>query len=426
MPSFRLWLRELVRAAIVIVLASLLGWTAGFFYQTLFVMAWMTVLYWAYHLWKLQRWLDSPDREPPESWGLWGRVFDQIYSVQRRNLEARSQLASALDYLQDSLASMRDGAIIVDAHGDIAWANTSASDLLSIEFPRDRGQQLLSLVRSPAFHQYFMEVDHSAPLREMTAEGEERCLQYEVSVFGGGDRLIFVRDISDTHRLELMRRDFVGNVSHELRTPLTVMRGYLDTLQELDALQSEQIQKPLRQMNAQTDRMEVLLKDLLLLSKIESFESRPKTDRVMLQPIIEVVLDDLRQAYPNSQIDVIFDDVGSVLGDAGELKSAIVNLVENALKYGEGKPIEVRLSRADGRLIFSVTDSGPGIPANQVARLTERFYRTDASRSQRIPGTGLGLAIVKHVATAHRADLDIRSMIGEGSTFSLSFSEPHD
>ncbi len=426
MSGFRLWLRELVRAALFIVVCLILGWLTDYFYLAAIVTAWLLVLYWGVHLWTLQKWLDNPDREPPESWGLWGRVFDQMYSVQRRNREAQSQLASALDYLQDSLASMRDGAIIIDAHGDIAWANASASDLLGIEFPRDRGQQLLSLVRSPSFHRYFMEVDHGAPLREMAGEGEERCLQYEVSAFGNGDRLIFVRDITDTHRLELMRRDFVANVSHELRTPLTVMRGYLDTLQELDALQSDQVQKPLRQMNAQTDRMEVLLKDLLLLSQIESVETRPKTDLVELRPIIQAVVDDLRHAYPDSDIDITFDDSGSVLGDAGELKSAVVNLVDNALKYGGGKPIEVRLSRVQSRLVFSVTDFGPGIAANQVARLTERFYRTDASRSQRIPGTGLGLAIVKHVATAHRADLVIHSQVGEGSTFSLSFNEPHD
>ena len=382
----------------------------------------LVLLHWARQLHRAQRWIAEPSEEPPEGFGVWGQLFDGIYLLQRRNREDRQRLESALDYLQDSLASMRDAAVIVDRRHNIAWSNDSADFLLGIKFPEDRGQPVLNLIRQPKFHQYFEMDAPDAPLRiDPTTEGE-RCLQFELSTFGEGDRLIFVRDVTQQYRLEQMRRDFVGNVSHELRTPLTVIKGYIDTLQNVPQFEEARFQRPLVQMNEQTARMENLLKDLLWLSRIESAETLRKTALTDVAQLVGETVNELCAAYADRDIRLTVDSGALVLGDRQELHSAFSNLIINALKYSDAdQPVDVRWFEHEGRAVFSVLDRGMGIAKRHLPRLTERFYRVDKSRSQRIGGTGLGLAIVKHVATSHQAELTIDSELGRGSEFALSF-----
>ncbi len=411
------------RWAVVTVVAGLaIGSVVGFPLEGLCAGLVLVLVHWARQLYNAQRWIADPSQEPPEGFGVWGQLFDGIYLLQRRNREDRQRLESALDYLQDSLASMRDAAVIVDRRHNIAWSNDSADFLLGIKFPEDRGQPVLNLIRQPKFHQYFELETPDGPLRiDPTTEGE-RCLQFELSTFGEGDRLIFVRDVTQQYRLEQMRRDFVGNVSHELRTPLTVIKGYIDTLQNIPQFEELRFQRPLAQMNEQTARMENLLKDLLWLSRIESAETLRKTALTDVAQLVGETVNELRAAYGDREIRLTVGSGALVLGDRQELHSAFSNLIINALKYSENdQPVDVSWCERDGRAVFGVVDRGMGIAKRHLPRLTERFYRVDKSRSQRIGGTGLGLAIVKHVATSHQAELTIDSELGRGSEFSLSF-----
>ena len=411
------------RWAVVTVVAGLaIGSVVGFPLEGLCAGLVLVLVHWARQLYNAQRWIADPSQEPPEGSGVWGQLFDGIYLLQRRNREDRQRLESALDYLQDSLASMRDAAVIVDRRHNIAWSNDSADFLLGIKFPEDRGQPVLNLIRQPKFHQYFELETPDGPLRiDPTTEGE-RCLQFELSTFGEGDRLIFVRDVTQQYRLEQMRRDFVGNVSHELRTPLTVIKGYIDTLQNIPQFEELRFQRPLAQVNEQTARMENLLKDLLWLSRIESAETLRKTALTDVAQLVGETVNELRAAYGDREIRLTVGSGALVLGDRQELHSAFSNLIINALKYSENdQPVDVSWCERDGRAVFSVVDRGMGIAKRHLPRLTERFYRVDKSRSQRIGGTGLGLAIVKHVATSHQAELTIDSELGRGSEFSLSF-----
>lgn len=407
---------------VTVVAGLTVGSLVGFPLQGLCTGLVLVLVHWARQLYNAQRWIADPSQEPPEGSGVWGQLFDGIYLLQRRNREDRQRLESALDYLQDSLASMRDAAVIVDRRHNIAWSNDSADFLLGIKFPEDRGQPVLNLIRQPKFHQYFERETPDAPLRiDPTTEGE-RCLQFELSTFGEGDRLIFVRDVTQQYRLEQMRRDFVGNVSHELRTPLTVIKGYIDTLQNIPQFEELRFQRPLAQMNEQTARMENLLKDLLWLSRIESAETLRKTALTDVAQLVGETVNELRAAYGDREIRLNVSSGALVLGDRQELHSAFSNLIINALKYSEyDQPVDVSWCERDGRAVFSVVDRGMGIAKRHLPRLTERFYRVDKSRSQRIGGTGLGLAIVKHVATSHQAELTIDSELGQGSEFSLSF-----
>jgi len=242
--------------------------------------------------------------------------------------------------------------------------------------------------------------------------------------------LLLSRDITVLEQAEAMRRDFVANVSHEIRTPLTVLGGFVETLQTLRLDDSER-QQYLALMAQQAERMQTLVSDLLTLSKLEG--SAPPG--VHVQVSVPVLMRQLESdALSLSQVmgqsseadhkfvfDCAFD--GFLAGAASELLSAMGNLVSNAVRYtpaGGNITVNVRL-RADGCLIFSVADTGPGIAAEHLGRLTERFYRVDRSRSRETGGTGLGLAIVKHVAQRHGAVLAIESTVGRGSVFSLVF-----
>jgi two-component system phosphate regulon sensor histidine kinase PhoR len=301
--------------------------------------------------------------------------------------------------------------------------NDSTGTLLGIQLPGDVGRSLVNLVRAPQLSDYLAEGDYQIPLRLPPTPEQDRCLQVEVTTFSGGDRLIFFKDVTEQYKLEVMRRDFVGNVSHEMRTPLTVLKGYVQTIQSLDAHIVAPIERPLAQMDMQVVRMEMLLKDLLWLSRIESIENSDKTTPVDMCDLTTELVGDLRAAWPERDILLVHEFNGLVLGDPMELHSAVSNLLVNALKYSdEESEVLVEWTLKEGQPALSVIDKGEGIDPVHIPRLTERFYRVDKSRSQKTGGTGLGLAIVKHVALAHNAELRIQSELGEGSRFSLIFN----
>ncbi|MEQ9462909.1 MAG: phosphate regulon sensor histidine kinase PhoR [Haliea sp.] len=416
------WLVELRRLVLLSIGALAAGWILGFPWLVLALALLALLGRWLYQLQRLQRWLADPSIEPPEAQGIWGVIYDRLYKVQRAAQERQALLQSRLDYLQGSLSSMHDGAIMVNAQGAIEWSNSAAERLLGLRYPTDRGQALLNLVRLPEFHRYFLAAAFDSPL-QVTIKGEHaQYLQFSVTSFGGGDRLVFVRDVTKEAQLEQMRRDFVGNVSHELRTPLTVIKGYLETILANAGQLESRYRRPLEQMEQQAARMESLLKDLLWLSRIESVRTQPRREQVNICALLEELEDELHTSHPGRKLLLELAATDTVAGDYRELHSAVSNLVLNAFKYSKDDSIvTVSWRREGGRLSLSVQDQGIGIDMVHLPRLTERFYRVDDSRSSATGGTGLGLAIVKHVAAAHRAELRIESTPGAGSTFTLVF-----
>jgi two-component system phosphate regulon sensor histidine kinase PhoR len=385
----------------------------------------LLLLRWLYQLLRLQRWLLDPLQEPPEAAGIWGVIYDRLYQLQREAREGRALLQSRLNYLQDSLSSMHDGAVMVSVAGNIEWSNAAAERLLGLRYPVDRGQALLNLVRLPDFHRYFLAGDFQDPLQLRLKSEPEQFLQFAVTPFGTGDRLVFVRDVTKEARLEQMRRDFVGNVSHELRTPLTVIKGYLDTILANSGQLEPRFLRPLQQMEQQAQRMETLLKDLLWLSRIETVRRKARNEQIDVASLLQELESELKSSHPQRRLELQLDCNGRINGDYRELHSAVANLVLNACKYSrDDSTVTVRWRRQGQELLLSVQDRGIGIDAVHLPRLTERFYRVDDSRSSRTGGTGLGLAIVKHVAAGHKAELRIDSTPGVGSTFTLAFPAP--
>jgi two-component system phosphate regulon sensor histidine kinase PhoR len=250
--------------------------------------------------------------------------------------------------------------------------------------------------------------------------------------YGEGRKLLLSRDITMVEQAEAMRRDFVANVSHEIRTPLTVLGGFVETLQTLELSDAERLGY-LDLMAQQAERMQTLVNDLLTLSKLEGSPPPSMDTAVPVVPLMRqlehdakalscAVAEDSEGAAHNISFSCAFN--GSLVGARSELLSAMSNLVTNAVRYTpRDGHIDIKLapSPTDGTLVFSVSDTGPGIAKEHLGRLTERFYRVDRSRSRETGGTGLGLAIVKHVAQRHSAKLLIESTLGAGSVFSLTF-----
>ena len=386
----------------------------------------------AYLLWHLKQllrlhaWLRErqPDDAPPEGYGLWGEVFDSIYHLQRRDQRVRGRLQAVIDRVQESTAALRDAVIMLDSEGNLEWWNRAAEQLLGLKTPQDSGQAITNLVRHPRFKEYFEAGQYQEALEIPSPINDRQRLQLQITRYGNNEHLMFVRDVTRLHQLEQMRKDFVANVSHELRTPLTVISGYLETLLDNVEEVNPRWLRALQQMQQQGSRMQNLLNDLLLLAKLEATDYPSDNQPVAMDLLLLSIRNDAQalSGSRNHRISLEADHQVRLKGSETELRSAFSNLVFNAVKYSpEESEIRIRWWADEQGGHFSVADSGIGIEAKHLPRLTERFYRVDSSRASNTGGTGLGLAIVKHVLLRHRARLDITSVPGKGSTFTCHF-----
>lgn len=418
------WRSELKRLCLLLAGAAIIGYLAG---HISWVMLISLCAYYFYNLYQLRRfnlWLNrsssESDSEPPESFGLWGDIFDGIYRLQKQERRANSYLANIIDKAQESSAALEMAVVLINKQGNLDWWNLAAEELLGFQYPKDRYQSITNLVRDPRFSDYFHNEIYEETLK-MDAPGKNnKVLEFQIALFGENERLMIVRDITQLHRLESMRKDFVGNVSHELGTPITVIKGYLEAiLDNLDAMDPKW-HKPMQQMRQQSLRMENIVRDLLMLSSLET-KGLTKTQEIIgLQELFSEIESDTQQMFKdkNHVFEIDCDPTFTITGKRSELYSAISNLVVNAAKYtAAGGHIQLSAARKDLSLEIAVQDNGIGIEKQHIPRLTERFYRIDGSRSTDTGGTGLGLAIVKHILARHEGVLEVESEYGKGSRF---------
>ena len=421
------WRGPLIRRLLLLVsVCLLLGLITGEY-------AWALVIglagYLGWHLQQLLRlhkWLRTRqgDEAPPDGYGLWGEVFDSIYHLQRRDQKVRGRLQAVIDRVQESTAALKDAVIMLDRDGNLEWWNIAAEKLLGLKTPQDSGQQITNLVRDPRFIEYFENHNYNEPLELPSPISDRLRLQFHITQYGNREHLMLVRDITRLYQLEQMRKDFVANVSHELRTPLTVIAGYLETLLDNVENVNPRWLRALQQMQQQGGRMQNLLNDLLLLAKLEATDYPSDNQPVAVDLLLLSIKNDAQalSSERHHRISLEADPHLKLKGSETELRSAFSNLVFNAVKYtpDEGE-IRIRWWSDEQGAHLSVQDSGLGIEAKHLPRLTERFYRVDSSRASNTGGTGLGLAIVKHVLLRHRARLDIVSKLGKGSPFTCHF-----
>lgn len=376
------------------------------------------------HLWQLDHWLRHRSvLPPPDLDGPWGDVISIVARIYRRKQYHKQRAHNLLREFQRLAAGMTDGTILLGSNNELLWFNQRAERWLGLRRRRDIGNRIENLVRYPAFVDYLTRGDFSEAVTIHQSNDIERWLSlYMVQAPGAAQRLLVVRDITREMQVEIMRKDFVANASHELRSPLTVISGYLDALAEDDAL-DPMWQQPVQEMRRQAARMHSLIEELLRLSRLEESGAVAGKQCVDVPGLLGLLRKEvLALPVRPATIEFKVDSDACLLGAETELQSLFSNLVTNAVKYTpvEGSVTVRWWTDADGGHL-SVSDTGIGIAAEHLPRLTERFYRVDAGRSREMGGFGLGLAIVKHVLQRHEGTLSVESELGKGSCFTCHF-----
>lgn len=409
-------------AILSVIIGALLGVRVALGFAV--VMLVVQSLFTTFHTQRLWRLLDAPVYgEVPSAPGMWGEIYYRLHKLAKRwHAQVRQVEQQHSRFIQGIQASP-NGVAMLDDHDQIEWCNAIAEKHFGLDAKRDLRQHITHLVRQPDFVRYLAS-QHYEEVLLMRGMGlnRQKVLSVQVFPYGENRKLILTNDITELERTDSMRRDFVANVSHELKTPLTVLSGFLETMRELPLGEADR-QRYLEMMEQQSARMQNIVRDLLVLANLEGDAKTPSEELLDMRAVLRHLEEDAGNLSGGQhKISFNIDESLTVAGNETEIVSALGNLVTNAIRYTpEGGNIDVAWQRVRDRAVFSVRDSGLGIPSEHIPRLTERFYRVDRSRSRDTGGTGLGLAIVKHVLQRHLADLEVKSEEGRGSTFTVKF-----
>ncbi|MFM8546741.1 MAG: ATP-binding protein [Betaproteobacteria bacterium] len=362
---------------------------------------------------------DAPGAEKAPASGYWGEV---AYRISRSYVVYERELATERQRLESFLAAIDaspNGVVLLTSSLEISWCNRFAALHFMLDIERDRRQPVTNIVRDPDFVQYLRMGDFESPLLMRGPRGVGR-LQVVVRPYSDGV-LVLSQDVTERERNEQMQRDLIANASHELKTPLTVISGTIETLQSVRLDPASQ-QRMTATMAAQTSRMQAIIEDLLTLAEIEGKAAPSMEDWVGVAELVDESLHRAAAAFGSRmRLSVAGDDLWEVAGARTELQIALDNLVANACRHSPaGTSVQIAIgAQANGALRISVNDDGPGIAAEHLPRLAERFYRVDPGRSSEAGGTGLGLSIVRGAIQRHGGALEIGSVPGEGSSFTL-------
>ena len=414
--------REIWRVVLISLFSVIFGFTLGSPFKIL--VAGLVI----YSLWtfrvisQLFSWIDKGMRGfPPDADGCWGEISDTLNRQRRRHRRTQERMRRTINRITRLTGALEEGIVVLRSDLTIDWWNSSAAGLLALR-SSDRGSAVTNLIRGPEFVRYISQKEFDGSLKLSSINPSDPILQVSASFFGADEIVLVVTDITRVTNLEQLRKEFVGNVSHELRTPLTVMRGYLETLQDMPG-NSQMVDKAFSQMSDQVVRMEALANDLILISRLESDDQAPKVETVNLHQLLESIIAEAELLSEGKHLlSLKCDEECSLDGDSTDLRSVLGNIVFNAVRHNpEGADIVIKVTRYKSFVNVSVKDSGKGIDPMEIPRLTERFYRGDSSRNSDTGGTGLGLAIVKHALSRCDGRLTINSRLGQGAEFVCRF-----
>ncbi len=353
--------------------------------------------------------------------GIWEQIFSRFQYENEKATRRKLGYRQLLREVRKSTNAMPDGAVILNSDNEIIASNRAAKQLAGIKRKKDRGQRVDNILRDPELTRLLHADDQSLTIEMVSPIDDGSWLNCRLVPYGGDQKLLLLRDVTERIRLSKMRRDFVANASHELRSPLTVIAGYLDSLADDDDMPADW-SKPVAQMQAQAQRMRHILGEMLELSRLESAGTANADDAIDVSRLLE----DARSAFEGhadvARILIDADPGAQLKGSAAEIETVIVNLLSNAIRFTptDGEITLIWRADADGADLI-VVDTGEGIDAEHIPRLTERFFRVDKGRARDKGGTGLGLAIVKHVLARYDAELSIDSEPDKGSEFRCHF-----
>jgi two-component system phosphate regulon sensor histidine kinase PhoR len=368
---------------------------------------------------------------PPDTEEM-GGLADAMNQMAAQLNERIETIISQRNQLETVLTSMLEGVIAIDTEERIVSINRAAAQLFDMEPANCQNKSIQEVIRSPALQQFIRKaLSNKNPSEEdiTVFQNEERVIDVKSSALLDANRhqigtLVVFHDVTQLRRLEDMRRDFVANVSHEIKTPLTAIKGFVETLQQGNVEKAKEKERFLGIIQKHVDRLNAIIEDLLALSRIEQENERKEINfqQAKIEDIFQAAIQLCRAKAEEKKIRIDFDceKDASAIFDSTLIEQAVVNLLDNALKYSEPQStVLLKSELQNSEMIISVEDHGIGIAQKHLPRLFERFYRVDKSRSRKEGGTGLGLAIVKHIAHAHGGHVAVESKIGEGSRFSI-------
>ncbi len=423
-PKLLFWIPAVLRVTFILVGAGVVWWLFGPVWGlgTALVSVTVLLITQLLYLSKLGEWLDDPHSSRlPDGWGSWTDIFSRLYRLRRDDERNQSELAEWLARFRQAMHLLPDGVAIMDDVLFLEWCNPAAEEHLGLTLDKDKGMRVTNLVRHPAFIDYIILGRYEQPL---TLSLRERKLIVHIIPFENRRQILVTHDATESQRIEEMRRDFIANASHELRTPLTVIVGFLEIASSEMDLDTATRSAHLKLMTEQGKRMQRLIEDMLTLSRLESLDYPLRPELVDMRAMMEEIAQEAN-ALSAGKHEVTFSVDGPDLkGSTEELRSAFGNLASNAVRYTPaGGKIHLSWQASDEGPRFVAADTGIGIEQIHLARLTERFYRVDKSRSRETQGTGLGLAIVKHVLLRHGGVLTIKSEAGKGSQFIVTLPQ---
>ncbi|MDD1613570.1 MAG: phosphate regulon sensor histidine kinase PhoR [Methylococcaceae bacterium] len=416
-----IWQKEIITVLLLLLATAIIGGLTGFFLPILILLMLGVIIRQVVQINRFEQWISTGGRRKyPKTSGVWEEIYYHVYRIKKNERRRKKKLGKMIDQFRQSTEALPDAAVVLGIHDEIDWANKAAREVLGLQ-QSDKGQRIPNLIRFPEFIRYLKSGNYKESVILPSPVDNQITLEVRIIPYGVGLRLLLAQDITQLKKMERMRKDFVANVSHELRTPLTVLKGYLETLQDLDDEHSPLLTSSFQQMQGQTERMEHLVDDLLLLTRLET--QQKKSQCIDVPALLSQICkegDALENA--SRRIELTLETAVHIVGDEQELRSAFTNLLGNALKYSPGDSVvKVRWYQDKESIVLAIEDQGEGIAKTDIPRVTERFYRVETKRLKKVNGTGLGLAIVKHVLMRHDAHLNITSELGKGSSFSCHF-----
>jgi len=417
--------KQLSILATILVLSWLLGTLLNLLTLTM-VSALCGYIYWhGRQFILLYSWLLSGRKSSiNEGLGPWYPITEAIYHWHSDTKKNKKKLLSVINEFRLSTDALYEAVVLIDIQSAIVWSNKSSKALLGFHKKKDVGTRITHLMRHPKFIQYWDNENFTDPLLLPSPISTDLWLSIQITPYSAGQKLLVARNVTRLNRLEQIRQDFVSNVSHELRSPLTVINGYLETLDGIDNITPKQLSHVVQQMLSQGKRMKHIVDELLYLARIENTQQPITTKKIAMNTLLASLKQEAQALSGESmhQISVHIQSNKSLLIHEKDAYKIFSNLVFNAVRYtSPGKCIDIKWEVKKDGGYFSVSDEGIGIAAQDISRLTERFYRVDPGRSRDAGGTGLGLAIVKHSLERYLSSLVITSELEKGSTFTCHF-----
>ena len=409
--------REIWRVVLIGISSLIFGWTLGFFFEVILLSLTLYLL-WAFQTFSLIfNWIDKGLRGiPPEVDGVWGEITDTLNRQRRRHRRAQDKMRVTINRMTRVTEVLDEGILVLHSNRTLDWWNDSAKRFLGLR-TSDRGTSIMNLIRDPEFVEYINQENFSGPIKLMSAIQDDVLLELTATYFGQNEVVLVITDISRLSKLQRLRSEFVSNVSHELRTPLTVVRGYLETLQDMSNGTALEV-KAYAQMSEQVTRMQTLADDLILLSQLEEVSGSADIEEFDLSVVVNSIVLEAEALSGKKHTFTFVPDAVTVSANQRDIRMALGNIIFNAVRHNpQGADIDVGLKPQQQGVMISIKDNGVGIDPAEIPRLTERFYRGDNSRNSQTGGSGLGLAIVKHAIIQAGGNLTIHSRLGQGAQF---------